>query len=64
MRLTLTKPIVGGRRIGTRMLIGPATTGELIKVLAGISLFVHGIEEAGRCANALLATAYTIRFLN
>lgn len=62
MRLTLPKPIVGGRRIRARMLVGPAAAGEFVKVLAGISLFVHCVDEACRCADALLATAYVIGF--
>lgn len=62
MRLTLPEPIIGGRRIWTWMLVRPATAGEFVKVLAGISLYVHCVDEARRCADALLATADGVGF--
>jgi len=46
------------------MLVGPPAAGELVEVLAGISLLVHRIDEAGRCADALLAPANRAGFLN
>lgn len=64
VRLPLPEPVVGGHGVWPGMLIGPPAAGEFVKVLAGISLFVHRIDEAGRCADALLAPANWAGFLN